>query len=258
MLGNAQEILDAIRPEDRVLDVGGGVQPLARADVVLDITPYEKRGTAGGLIGEAPERFTRDSWVVMDFSSHERFPFPDKSFDFVFCSHTLEDIADPFWLCAEINRVGKRGYIETPSRAAESAIDIAGSWRLNKNYFAGYYHHRWFVEDKDGSLVFTAKYPLIHAFKEYQIPKRYVTGETKYLPFWWEDNFPFREEQVLSAETALHDLRDFRLRFEHDPESRAHLASKLDRLSEKLQQPGTVDFWKGRLTRVLHRLTVWK
>jgi methyltransferase family protein len=148
MLGDLPTVLAAIKPTDRVLDVGGGMQPLLRADVVIDIMPFEERGSHGSM-GEGKPNFTKDSWIVADFSNHERFPFSDKEFDFVFCSHTLEDIADPFWVCREMQRVGKRGYIETPPREAESTRGIAGKWKINKQYFAGYYHHRWFSSNTD-------------------------------------------------------------------------------------------------------------
>jgi len=36
-------------------------------------------------------------------------PFPDKSFDFVYCAHVLEHVDDPIRACREIMRVGKRG-----------------------------------------------------------------------------------------------------------------------------------------------------
>jgi len=42
-----------------------------------------------------------------------------KEVDFVSCSHVLEDLRDPIRVCEEIVRVGKRGYIEVPSKTAE-------------------------------------------------------------------------------------------------------------------------------------------
>lgn len=250
MLGNVREVLDSIKPTDRVLDVGGGMQPLSRADVVIDIMPYAERGGAGGRIGGPMERFTKDTWVTMDFSGHQKFPFHDKSFDFVFCSHTLEDIADPFWLCAEMNRVGKRGYIETPSRAAESAMGIAGLWKLNKNYFTGYYHHRWFVEDKNGELVFTVKYPIIHAFKTFQVPASYINDKNRYLAFWWTDSFRYREQLLLSSQDAFNDLKMFRLSIEEDPKEKKTLGREMDSIATSVQRPDFLYRWTQRFKRL--------
>ena len=50
---------------------------------------------------------------------NSHWPFPDKTFDFVVCSHLLEDVRDPITVCRELCRVGKAGYIETPSRIRE-------------------------------------------------------------------------------------------------------------------------------------------
>lgn len=254
MIGNLQKVLAAIGPNDRVLDVGGGMQPLLRADAVIDIVPFEQRGRQGGYIGEGEAHFTKGSWVVTDFSDHQRFPFRDKEFDFVFCSHTLEDIADPFWVCMEMQRVGRRGYIETPSREAESTRGIAGKWRINKDYFAGYYHHRWFVEVKDGELVFTAKYPFIHFFKQYQLPKECARNKM-HMEFWWSDSFRFKERQLLSVEEALVDLKKFRLGFEMDPHRRQLLERRVDAHIERLQELSFVDKNVARMRHLLGRLT---
>lgn len=88
---------------------------LKESDLVIDMMPYETRGRFGSQGGNR-EYFEKSSWIQRDICSHEVFPFRDKQFDFVICSHTLEDIRDPIWVCQEMNRMGKRGYIETPPR----------------------------------------------------------------------------------------------------------------------------------------------
>ena len=56
------------------------------------------------------------------------------------CSHTLEDLRDPLWVCAELVRVAKAGYVEVPSRAAEQSR----GWEHPR--IAGLSHHRWLIE----------------------------------------------------------------------------------------------------------------
>ncbi len=58
---------------------------------------------------------------MRDICDHEPYPFGDQEFDFVICSQTLEDVRDPIWVCSEINRIGKAGYIEVPSRLEEQS-----------------------------------------------------------------------------------------------------------------------------------------
>ena len=79
--------------------------------------------------------FTKDSWIVRDICAKEPFPFRDKELDFVVCSHTLEDIRDPLWVCSEIIRIGKAGYIEVPSRLWETCRGMEPG-------IAGLSHHR--------------------------------------------------------------------------------------------------------------------
>ena len=99
------EVLARIGPDDRVLDVGGWACPFNRADWVLDSEPYETRGyyaTIGlpASQGGDREHFTRETWIRRDICDHDPWPFPDKFFDFSICSHTLEDVRDPLFVCS--------------------------------------------------------------------------------------------------------------------------------------------------------------
>src|SRR2546423_15383955 len=70
-------------PDDAlVLDVGGWITPFTRADWVIDLMPYETRGTHGRQ-GDGPERFGADTWVQRDICDREPWPFDDDQFDFV-------------------------------------------------------------------------------------------------------------------------------------------------------------------------------
>lgn len=135
-------LTEHIAPGARVLDVGAGIAPFLRADVLVDLAQ--------------PHAAPHQQWIKSDIV-REPLPFADKSFDFVYCRHVLEDVYDPFHLLREIARVGKAGYIETPSPLAELCRGIDGSsppWR-------GYYHHHYFIWAHLGELRFIAKYPLV-------------------------------------------------------------------------------------------------
>ncbi|MBL0358841.1 MAG: methyltransferase domain-containing protein [Chitinophagaceae bacterium] len=45
----------------------------------------------------------------------EVFPFADKEFDYVVCSHVLEHVDNVDQFLSEVQRVGKRGYLEFPT-----------------------------------------------------------------------------------------------------------------------------------------------
>lgn len=195
LAASARAILERVPQDAIVLDVGAGASPFTRADWVLDLLPWEQRGLYSYERREG-ERFGPDTWVIHDICAREPFPFDDNQFDFVVCSHTLEDVRDPIWVCSELSRIGKAGYIETPSRLEEQALGIQGSW-------VGWAHHRWFVEEEDGSLVFTFKHHVVCGRSSAQLPQRLwsaLAPEEKVLTFWWTDQFDSRERYFASGE----------------------------------------------------------
>lgn len=202
---NVARVLDRIQPSHRVLDVGGWGSPLARADVVLDIMPYETRGRALGP-EPAGERFSKSSWIIHDVGSRRPLPFEDKSFDFVVCSHVLEDIRDPIHLSAELVRVAKAGYIEVPSRTVES---IRG---FESPGYAGYYHHRWLVEIEGNRVVFRFKPHLMHGSRRYHLPRSFrrrlaPVDHVQWL--FWEGSFEFAEQIQVSRLEVEEELERF-------------------------------------------------
>ena len=131
-----------VPPGGRVLEIGPGNSPFPQATEFVDwqVSP--------ALQGRPVH--------VLDINQ-DRLPFEDKSFDFVYCRHTLEDIYNPIWVCREMDRIAQAGYIETPSPLAECCRGIdagAATWR-------GYHHHRSLVWDDGGVLTFAPKFPMI-------------------------------------------------------------------------------------------------
>ena len=93
-----------------VLDVGSGGRPYPRSDVLLDrLTGAEHR------CGEA---MMMDGRMAV-LGDANKMPFKDKAFDFVIASHILEHISEPEIFIAELQRVGRAGYIETPNAIFE-------------------------------------------------------------------------------------------------------------------------------------------
>ena len=97
---------------DLVLDVGSGDNPHIRADVLCDAAARsagERRGGFDLIVDGRPFLYT----------DARRIPVKDKAFDFVICRHVLEHMEEPEVLLEELMRVGKAGYIETPSALME-------------------------------------------------------------------------------------------------------------------------------------------
>jgi SAM-dependent methyltransferase len=188
LAASLERLLSTVPDDAVVLDVGGWAKPLARADWVIDLMPYETRGLYGSD-GSGPERFTSATWVQQDMCDAKPFPFDDNHFDFVVCSHTLEDIRDPLAACREISRVGKAGYIEVPSRLVEQSFGVQGPW-------VGWGHHHWLVDIHGDRLDFTFKHHVIHGRSSDHFPTGFhadLTDEQKVQWLWWEGRFQFRE-----------------------------------------------------------------
>ena len=187
---NLERILARLGDDDVVLDVGGWAAPLNRADWVLDVMPYETRGSlvAGGF-GPGPERFDASRWVVRDMCDREPWPWPDDFFDFAVCVTTLEDVRDPIGVCRELGRVAKAGYVEVPTLFAE----LLHWW---EGPYLGHEHHRWLCEIEDDGLVFMHKPHSIHADRRLRVHRRW-TAEMDVADhlqgLFWEGSPPARE-----------------------------------------------------------------
>ena len=201
---SARQILDRLDDAAVVLDIGGWGKPFPRADWVMDLMPYETRGMYGYETHD-PERFTKATWVQRDLCDHEPFPFADKSIDFVICSHTLEDIRDPIWVCKEMQRIARAGYIETPSRLEEQAYGVQGPW-------VGWGHHRWLVDQRDGGLDFVFKHHVICGRESDHFPAGFeamLSPQERVLTFWWEDGFECDERVFIGPEELDSYVADF-------------------------------------------------
>jgi len=175
-----------LEPSDQLLDVGGWYAPFARADWVIDLMPHATRGPSSA---PGAERFTADTWVERDICDREPWPFADDQFDFAICSHTLEDVRDPVWVCAELNRVARAGYLEVPSRLQEQAWGVNGEW-------VGWSHHRWLIDVGSDAVEFVFKPHVIHARPAYQLPA--PLGSTldereRVQTLLWDGGFCYRE-----------------------------------------------------------------
>lgn len=137
-------LTNRLPPEAKVLEIGPGHAPFYRANEFVDFNP--------GMIVGIPN----DKIHNCDIAT-EPLPFQDKSFDFIYCRHTLEDMWNPFHLCKEMERVGRAGYIETPSPIAELCRGVDGG----APPYRGYHHHRWVVWAAADELCFVSKYPII-------------------------------------------------------------------------------------------------
>jgi hypothetical protein len=195
MLPASRERIEAmLSTDDLVLDVGGWAKPFPRADWVIDLMPFESRGLYGRL-GDEPERFSRETWVQRDICDRNPWPFADGQFDFVVCSHTLEDVRDPVWVCAEMDRVANAGYVEVPSRLEEQSLGVHGSW-------VGWSHHRWLVELSADGVEFVFKSGVLQGRSELTLPAelgRMLDDAERVQTLFWDGSLSAIERVFVEA-----------------------------------------------------------
>jgi len=119
-------------------------------------------------------------------------PFINDAFSFIHCSHILEHLYDPAKAIAEMMRVSRSGYIETPSEIHEF-LDL------------NFPFHRWAISAEDDKLIFREKtkniatHPLIEALKDKKnrttqfIRKHH--DEINIISLFWQDEVNFRIER---------------------------------------------------------------
>jgi len=209
MLESARNwIAGELDPGAVVLDIGGWADPLERANWVIDLMPYETRGLyeRNGWIEprpEQPDRYGRENWIVRDLCDREPYPFADNSIDFVVCAHTLEDVRDPLWVCSEMNRIAKAGYIEVPSRLEEQAWGVAGP-------YVGWPHHRWLIDLEGDRLDFSLKLHSLHARADQQFPRDFwerLSEHQRVEALWWREGFAYSELTFVDEESSDRHVR---------------------------------------------------
>jgi hypothetical protein len=176
----------------KVLEVGPGQKPFPMATEYVDWQAWPS------LQGKPVHALN---------INQDMLPLADKSFDFVYCRHTLEDLYNPFLMCREMGRVGRSGYIETPSPIAEACRGVdykSPRWR-------GYHHHRYLIWVENDTLMFLPKYPLGEHVDFGNLENQLVDWLNAHPLYWntyyfWEGTLRYR---LLEHDKDFRILRDY-------------------------------------------------
>jgi hypothetical protein len=147
-----------------ILDVGGGSSPYVGASHIFDIGEFSEQRLAENSWGipadmtdnpkianGATGKWSEKQYSQFDLCSNKPWPFQDKQFDLGLCSHTLEDLRDPFPAISELSRVCRRLLIICPSRLLEQTMGV------DHPRCCGFVHHPWMVFGEEGALIFKRK-----------------------------------------------------------------------------------------------------
>lgn len=121
-----------IKKNDNVLEIGSGHNPSYRSNILVDKYIDNNYHRSGDLKKYPHQQFIN--------ATGENLPFKDKEFDYIICNQVLEHADDPIQFIKELERVGKGGYIETPSLVGESLFPKSS--------------HKWAVLEIDNKFKF--------------------------------------------------------------------------------------------------------
>lgn len=173
-----------IKKNEKVLEVGGGHCPHPRANIVVDKFVDSEYHRSDQIYLYKNQKFLQ--------ADGENLPFHDNEFDYIICNQVLEHVDAPDKFLNELSRVGKKGYIETPS--------IIGEHLHPKR------SHRWIIIEVDSKLVLFEKeafmsnksadfgplfltYLLKHSFAYKLLDKQYPL--IRRVQYEWEDGIDY-------------------------------------------------------------------
>lgn len=203
------EKIKSIKSGDRVLEIGPGAFPHPRADVFLErIFNGEKEKIAQSGY-EKPIILNKPVF----YYDGGAFPFQDKEFDYVICSHVIEHVErnNLTKFISEIQRVSSGGYIEFPNVFYEL---------LNFQPV-----HIWFMHYRNGKMYFLDKKsfktsPLHQCIRAMFYGKNpYAQGmfeEYKdffFVGYEWQTEICFEIVENFAMLIEESDVEDFRKKF---------------------------------------------
>ncbi|MSR24725.1 MAG: class I SAM-dependent methyltransferase [Nitrospiraceae bacterium] len=116
----------------RILEIGPGDNPFKGVTHLLEMDVHEGRERGGNalFVPKAAKLIVAEATLL---------PFGPGTFDYVYASHVLEHVEQPERACREIMRVGRAGYIETPSPFLEQGMALREKHRPSTGFTGGSY-----------------------------------------------------------------------------------------------------------------------
>lgn len=191
-----------IKSTDRVLDIGGSMtqHDQIKIDTLVDIIKPEDSPYS-------PTKLMASKFVQLDITK-QKLPFKDNEFDVILCTHTLEDLPNPTFVIDEMNRVGKRGLIVTPSMGYDmvfTPLDYT-DWLTGARRVPGEAHHKWFFLNEGGVLRLIPKYYGILYTSDFQMVG--WSGEVE-MEYYWKEKISYTEFSSLNIHNLIDEYQSF-------------------------------------------------
>lgn len=186
------ENIKHIKSNDYVLEIGPGGTPHPRSDILLEKIyndPDEAKGQRGYAL---PLKNKYKEKIV--YYNGTLFPFKDKEFNYVICSHVLEHVEDVDVFLSEIMRVGSKGYLEYPT--------------IYYDYIYNFPEHKTFLFQKNNILYWMPKSESgLYNFSPVHLLfyESLISGNSEFIEIlkpWMFQGFEW-EEKILHQKTGL-------------------------------------------------------
>ena len=185
-----------IKQTDHVLEIGPGGAPHPRSDVLLE-KRFNDLDEAEGQRGFAPPLKDKYKGKAVYYDGG-RFPFQNKEFDYVICSHVLEHVEEVDFFTSEITRVGNKGYLEYPT--------------IYYDYIYNFQEHKTLLFQNGNVLYWMPKKESgLYSFMPVHI-LFYESLKSGYVEFieilkpWMFQGFEWTDEIIIKKATSIDDL----------------------------------------------------
>lgn len=154
-----------------VIDIGGAVTGWTSdfADVFVDINKQNTNKLQFNF-----DICVEENWkIVLDYVEK------NGKFDYSICTHTLEDIYNPYLVLKYLPKISKQGIVSMPSVYTEINF-------VENKYWSGYIHHRYLFGYKNDKMVIVPKLPIIE-----HLQKKVEILECLEIKFEWRDSISY-------------------------------------------------------------------
>ena len=154
-------------PDWKVLDIGCGYGASKYATTICDIL-------------DLSDHYKDKTFIKIN---EKKLPFKDKEFDFIIASHVVEHVDDISYFLNELARVGKKGYIEVPTKLEDNLV------------FENKKAHIWHLvfDDVHNKLNISKKIQYIEPVLTVSTIKKFndYFRESLVIELYWEESIEF-------------------------------------------------------------------
>lgn len=156
-----------------VIDIGGIVNGWTNeiADLVVDKNAIDSE-----------KSMQLDICVYPEWDKLINHVLKNGKYDYAICTHTLEDVYDPFIALEMLPKIAKAGIITMPSLQAELS-------KVESNDWIGFIHHRWMFDVINGEMLIIPKLEFLSSIVKNLVKFNPALAEIRYE---WVDEIPYQ------------------------------------------------------------------